>query len=164
MGSLAQDYVDLIASGDKQKISCVLLAAGAAAGASGLAAGIYFAPTNVVPGAGQAINATAAGIGAVLGALLSAKAAYGVCGGESTKGSFDNLFSAGKIEPGTLDAYERQLTSEFGVSRGEARVLAKAAYVYASNNASGPIPKATPSERKNAVAFLLEKLASAGIA
>jgi hypothetical protein len=163
MSSLAQDYIDLIASGDKQKISCVLLAAGGAASISGLAAGAYFAPANVVPGAGTAINATAAGIGAVLGALLSAKTAYKACGAGSTKGSFDGIFSAGKISATTLHDYEASVKQEFGVSASEARLLAKAAYIYSNQNASAPMPNTTSVERKNAVAFLLKKLSDEGV-
>jgi hypothetical protein len=163
MGTLGQDYIDLIASGDRKKIGCVLLAAGTAAGVSGLAAGVYFAPANAVPVAGQAMNATAAGIGAVLGALLAAKTAYNVCGGASTRGSFDGLFAAGKIDAVTLHEYESFVKKEFGVSARDARVLAKAAWVYASQNASGPIPEASAIERKNAVAYLLDKLASEGV-
>jgi hypothetical protein len=162
MGTLGQDYIDLIASGDRKKIGCVLLAAGTAAGVSGLAAGVYFAPANAVPGAGQAMNATAAGIGAVLGALLAAKTAYNVCGGASTRGSFDGLFAAGKIDAVTLDDYESFVKKEFGVSARDARVLAKAAWVY-RQDASGPVPGASAIEQKNAVAYLLNKLASEGV-
>ena len=58
---LGQDYIDQLASGDKQKIMCVLGVAGGAAAAGGMAAGLYFAPANAVPAAGTAFNATAAG-------------------------------------------------------------------------------------------------------
>ena len=163
MGTLRQDYIDLIASGDRQKISCVLLAAGAAAGISGFAAGAYFAPANVVPGAGQAINATAAGIGAVLGALLPGRTAYNVCGGESTRGSFNKLFQVGKIDSATLNNYESFVKKEFNVSTSEARLLAKAAYVYSNQNASRPTPEATTIEKKNAVAFFLNNLVCEGL-
>lgn len=163
MGNLAHDYIDLIASGDKQKISCVLLAAGAAAGASGLAVGTAFAPTNVVPGAGQAINATAAGIGAVLGALLAGRAAYRFCGGEATRGSFDGLFESGRIDSVSLQEFESGVKQEYKLNDEEARLLAKAAYVHAHQNAPAPAPAASPIERKNAVAFLLNKLAQEGV-
>ena len=163
MSDLGQDYIDLIASGDKRKIGCVLLAAGAAAGVSGLAAGTYFAPANVVPGAGTVINATAAGIGAVLGALFAAKSAYNLCGGESTRNSFDNLFKTGKVDKNILDNYESSLIRDFGVSSSEARVLSKAAHVYSSEIRSNTIVEANLIEKKNAVTFLLNKLSSEGI-
>jgi|CXWL01.2.fsa_nt_gi hypothetical protein len=163
MGSLTQDYIDLIASGDKQKIGCVLLAAGSAAGVSGLAAGTVFAPANVVPVAGQAFNATAAGIGAVLGALLAAKKAYNTCGGAATRGSFEQIFEAGKVSDDTVSSYQGSLRKEFNVSESEAKLLAKAALVYSSQNALAKTPDASPTERKNAVAFLLQKLSQEGV-
>ena len=163
MSSLSQDYFDLIASGDKQKIHCVLLAAGAGSITGGLAAGTYFAPANIAPGVGQTLNATAAGIGAVLGGLLAAKAAYKTCGGESTRGGFDRLFETGKIDSFSLNGYEASLRKEFNLSASEARAIAKAAYVY-NLNATNPVPDATPVERRNAVGFLLKKLGDEGLA
>lgn len=164
MSNIRQDYIDLLASGDKNKISCVLMAAGASAGLSGLAAGITFAPANAVPVAGTAFNVTAAAIGAVLGALLSAKVAYNFCGGESTRGSFDQLFKTGSIDRGTLENSEALIIREYGVSPGEARLLFKAAYVYASNKPQNVIVDASFVEKKNAVSFLLQKLKAAEIA
>jgi hypothetical protein len=163
MGNLAGDYIDLVASGDKRKISCVLLAAGSAAGVSAIAAGTYFAPANVVPGAGQAMNATAAGIGAVLGALLAAKSAYKFCGGASARGSFDLLFEKGKIDSLTLQEFESNVQQEFKLTASEARLLAKAAYVYSAQAAPHALPEASAIERKNAVAFLLQKLSQEGL-
>lgn len=164
MASLTQDYIDLMASGDRQKIGCVLLAAGVAAGTSGVAAGTLFAPANVVPVAGQAFNATAAGIGAVLGALLAARKAYKVCGGESTRKSFDGVFEAGKFDSVTLQEFEGAVRTEYGVSAGDAKLLAKAALVYSSQVGAAPARETSAIERKNAVAFLLQKLSQEGVA
>ncbi|MDC8771740.1 hypothetical protein [Roseateles albus] len=159
MGAV-QDYIDLLASGDKQKINCVLMGAGVGALGGGVAAGLAFAPANAVPVAGQAFNATAAGIGAVLGALSAAKMAYGACGGSSTKGDFDRTLDQGKIETSMLNSYESELIKSFSLSAGDARVLAKAAAVYSYQNPSTSLPDASSAEKKNAVVFLLNKLAA----
>ncbi len=163
MSDLTQDYIDLIASGDKQKIGCVLLAAGSAAAVSGVAVGTLFAPTNVVPVIGTAINATAAGIGAVLGALLAAQKAYNVCGGASTKESLNNVFKTGSIDKTTLESYESLMMKDYGVTTAQARVIAKAAYVFSGENSNSPKVDASYSEKKNAVAYLLDKLSKEGI-
>jgi hypothetical protein len=159
----AQDYIDLLASGDKQKIDCVLMGAGAGALGGGVAAGLAFAPTNAVPVAGQAFNATAAGIGAVLGALGAAKMAYKACGASSTRGGFDRALDLSKVEASVLESYESELIKNFSLSAGEARALAKAAAVYSYQNPSTSLPEASSVEKKNAVAFLLKKLAAEGI-
>jgi hypothetical protein len=163
MSDLASDYIDLVSSGDGRKISCVLLAAGAAAGASGLAAGVIFAPANVVPVAGQGINATAAGIGAVLGAFLAASKAYHLCGGEATKGSFKKLFTSVRVPAGIVERFETDLQRAYGISAHEARLLSKAAHTYSMTN-PGPPPHASFNEKKNAVAILLAKLKAEGVA
>ncbi len=159
----AQDYIDLLASGDAQKINCVLMGAGAGALGGGLAAGLAFAPSNVVPVAGQAFNATAAGIGAVLGALGAAKIAYKTCGASATKGGFDRALDPSKIETSMLNSYESELIKNFSLSSGEARALAKAAAVYSYQNPMTSLPNASSVEKRNAVAFLLKKLAAEGV-
>lgn len=128
--SMFDQYVDLLSSGDEARIKCVLAAALSGATAGGLGAGLAFAPANVAPGAGQAINAGAAGIGAVLGALSASKLAMNYCG-EGTQGSFDRLFKIGKLDRGSYDGMVRAAQSHFGVGEEDAKLLVKAAAVYA---------------------------------
>ncbi len=161
---LASDYIDLLSSGDREKIGCVLLASSVAAGASGVAAGVFFAPANVVPVAGTAFNATAAGIGAVFGALLAAKVAYNVCGGEETRGSFESIMSDGtvKVNKNALNDFEKDLMKDFSVSSNEARKLSKLAYVYSLTNTSSNTI-ATYNEKKYSIDLMLEKLDKQGV-
>lgn len=127
--SAAEQYIDLIASGDEARIKCVLAAALTGASVGGLGAGLMFAPANVVPGGGQAINAGAAAIGAVVGALGAGKLAMNYCG-EGTQGSFERLFKIGKLDRGSYDSLVRSAQTHFGVSADDAKLLVKAAAVY----------------------------------
>jgi hypothetical protein len=160
MGSLGSDMIDLIASGDRQKIECVLAATATGAAVSGIAAGLFFAPANVVPVAGQAFNAAAAGVGAVAGAVTSAAVGLKMCGAQSTSGSFDRLFSQGKAPADLVNRYEASTMAEYGLSPADARLLTKAAVIY--NYEYGPADSqslaATPSQRRHAVSVLLGKL------
>ena len=158
---MAQDYIDLIASGDEAKIKCVLAASAAGAATGGVAAGLYFAPANAVPVAGTAFNASAAAVGAVLGALVASKAAYNRCGGAKTRGNLQRTFSQGKAPRDLIDDYETNLTLEYGLTSEEARLLSQMAIVFHSS-----VPDFTPTEvplveRRQAVSELLRRMSPA---
>jgi hypothetical protein len=158
--SSADDFVDLLASGDAQRIECVLFAAMGGAVTGGLGAGIAFAPSNVVPVAGQAFNATAAAIGAVLGSLAAGRVALNYCGGDATKGSLQRLFDVSKAPMEIVAPFESAMREEFSLSATDARLLAKAAIVYNANGFRST-DSASDNDRKNAVALLLTKLKKA---
>lgn len=161
--SMFSQYVDLLANGDEARIKCVLAAALTGAGAGGLGAGLAFAPANVVPAAGQAINAGAAGIGAVLGALSAGKLAMNYCG-EGTEGAFDNLFKVGKMDRGSYDGMVRAAQSHFGVSPDDARLLVKAAAVYARSGGEGATDVLPHGNNQVAARALIEMMKRSGVA
>lgn len=163
--TLAKNYIDLIASGDKKKILCVLGVAGSAAAVSGMAAGAFFAPAEVVPGPGTAIHGGATAIGAVLGALFSGAKAYKVCGGESTQGSYDNIGKSVSYRENVIKEFELNAMKEYGLTSERARQLTKAAVVYASTlPKNAVVPQVSVYEKKKAVAQLLSKMSAQGIA
>ena len=161
--SMADDYIDLLASGDEQKIKCVLMAAAGGALIGGYGSGVAFAPANVIPGAGTAFNAVAAGIGAVVGAFGSAKVGYRMCGGEATNKSFEKIFTTtGDVSLNAVRDFESYAMINFSVSAEDARKLAKVSQVYFRSALSSSI-SASYNEQKNSVEMLLKKLNEQGV-
>lgn len=117
-----------------------------------------FAPANAVPVAGTAFNATAAGIGAVVGALLAGKKAYDLCGGAETRNNLERLFSQGKAPVELIEQSEKDMRSRYGVTDKEARFLSKVAMVGASHGITGtPNSCLSPEAEKIAVLGLLRR-------
>jgi hypothetical protein len=160
--SMFEQYVDLLSSGDEARIKCVLAAALSGAAAGGLGAGIAFAPANAAPVAGQAINAGAAGIGAVLGALSASKLAMNYCG-EGTEGSFDRLFRIGKLDRGSYDGMLRAAQSHFGLGADDARILVKAAAVYSRIGGEGSAEVLPHGNNQIAARTLVDLMKRSGV-
>jgi len=163
MASLASQIIDLFASGERQKIECVLFAATGGAVSGGLAAGLLFAPANAVPVAGTAFNGAAAGVGAVVGAVGAAKVALPICGAQGTEGSLERLFSVGKAPADAVEGFESAAMSRYGLSPDQARLLTKAAVVafdYRDGQAPDS-PAGSAKEESQAVLALVGKLEKA---
>ena len=158
MTGLGSDYINLIASGDERRIKCVLAAALGGAVSGGLTAGVVFAPANVLPGAGQAINGAAAGVGAVLGTLGGAKLGIKMCASGESGDNFDRLFSQDKLSSTALDEVSAVAASRYGLGQRDAERLAKAALVYRYHY--GRAAPAALDEKSSTVAvqWFLQKL------
>lgn len=162
--SATDQYIDLIASGDKGRIECVLGAALGGSLTAGVATGIAFAPANAVPVAGTAFNGMAAGIGAVLGALAGGKAGLKYCPGQSGGDDFNRLFSQDKISVDRFHSVATEAQNSYGLNENDSRLLAKAALVYAYRfDAPSAAKVATPNEMSNGIAILIEKLRKEGL-
>ena len=160
MSSLASEVIDLFASGEREKIECVVFAAGAGAVTGGLAAGLAFAPSNVVPVAGTAFNGAAAGIGAVVGAVGATKLAIKACGAQSTNGALERLFSIGQAPSDAVNAYETAAIQRYGISEDQARLLTKAAVVNFGNasDTDATPTNVSPIAERHAVLALIGQL------
>lgn len=162
MSSLATEVIDLFASGERQKIECVLFSAGGGAISGGLAAGLLFAPANAVPVAGTAFNGTAAAVGAVIGAMGATRLALQACGAQSTGGSFERLFSLGKAPADLVRGFESAAVERYGLSADQARILTKAAVIAHAYRTDLPDPATCSAiAERQAVVALVNKIEKA---
>lgn len=137
------DVIDLFASGDSDKIKCVLLPTLGGTVAGGIVGSVLTK------------NPTATALLAVLGGFAGSMSAYKMCGGGSTRGSFKSLFTSSKFPRQGVDEYEKQLMASYGLSASQARYISKTAAVYLINGGEASHQCGSLIERKQAIHLLL---------
>lgn len=151
MANYGSDFIDLIASGDEEKIKCVLLPTLGGAAAGGML------------GSATVIGAPA---GVVLGALGSYAGAYSLCGAGSTRGSIQRVFSSNRLPTTVVEDFESEVIERYGLDEKEARTLTKMAVIQLRQqpevSLTAQFPEATPGTR-NSLRELLSRGNAAGV-